>query len=434
MTPVIIGIICLAFLFILLLMQMPIAIAMGLTGFIGSAWLLGFDQALGMLGIYPFETWSSYTLSVVPLFILMGLLLYNSGVSTDLYDAAYTWIGHVRGGLAMATVGGCAAFASVSGSSISTAVTMGMVAIPEMRKHKYDPGLMTGVVASGGTMGAMIPPSMGLIFYGIITEQSIGKLFLAGFIPGITEAIFYIATIYLLCTLRPNMGPPGPYTTLREKGKSLKKTFPIFCLFLLVIGGIYFGVFSPTEAGGIGAFGAFMYAIITGNLARPLFLESLRSTTKVVAMVLLILTGASMLNIFMAVSRLPTELSDFVGSLPLNRYIILTFILFFYLVLGCFMDPLSMMLLTLPVFFPLIIAMDFNPIWFGILVTRMGEIANITPPLGMTLFVIKGIAKDIHMQTVVRGIVPFIVADILHLILLIVFPQISLFLPGMMSH
>ena len=433
MTPVPIGIICLAILFILLLMRMPIAITMAFTGFIGFAWIRGLNPALGMLGTYPFHTWFSYILSVAPLFILMGQICYYSGISTDLYESAHTWIGRVRGGLAMATVGGCAAFAAVSGSSVATAVTMGMVALPEMKKYKYDPGLATGVLAAGGTMGAMIPPSMGLIFYGVITEQSIGKLFLAGFIPGILEAVFYIITIYLICTWKPLMGPPGPGTTWKKKVGSLKKTGPVFGLFLLVIGGIYLGVFSPTEAGGVGAFGAFAYAIIARKLKWNDFRISLTNSAKVTGMVLLIVAGVSMLNSFLAVSRLPYELGEFVGSLPMNRYVTLSIIMLFYVILGCFMDPISMVLLTMPVFFPMIIKMEFDPIWFGILVTRVSEIGCITPPMGLNLFVIKGIAKDVEMQTIIKGVFPFIVADILHITLLIAFPQISLFLPGLMA-
>ncbi|SHO43869.1 TRAP transporter large permease [Desulfopila aestuarii] len=434
MTSVTIGIICLGLLFVLLLMRMPIAITMGFVGFLGFAWLRGADAAFGMAGVFPYDTWNSYLLSVGPLFMLMGHLCYHSGVSTDLYEAVHKWVGHMRGGLALATVGGCAAFAAVSGSSIATAVTMGSVALPEMKKYKYDRGLACGILAAGGTMGSMIPPSMALIFYGIITEQSIGKLFMAGFLPGITEAIFYMVTVYLLCLWKPELGPRGPVAPMKEKVKVLKKTAPILCLFVLIIGGLYFGLFSPTEAGGVGAFGAFTYSILSRRLSWDKFQLSLVNTVKVAAMVLLIVAGATMLNTFLAVSRLPTELGDFVSSLPLNRYVILAFILSFYLILGCFMDPLSMILLTMPIFYPLVIAMDFNPIWFGILIVRVCEIGCITPPMGMTVFVIKGIAGNTPVFTIYKGVLPFICADLLHLILLIAFPQIALFLPEMMTN
>lgn len=434
MTSVAVGTICLGILFLLLLMRMPIAITMGFVGFIGFAWLRGIYPAFGMIGVFPYDTWSSYLLSVGPLFILMGHFCYHSGVSTDLYESVYKWIGHLRGGLAMATVGACAAFAAISGSSVATAVTMGTVALPEMKKYKYHPGLATGVLAAGGTIGAMIPPSMGLIFYGIITEQSIGKLFIAGFLPGLTEALFYMITIYLICLWKPQFGPRGPVTPLIERVKALKKTSPVIGLFVLILGGIYLGIFSPTEAGGIGAFGAFVYAFLSRRLNRSNFNLSLRRSVTVSAMVLLILAGATMLNSFLAVSRLPTELGDFISSLPMNRYVILAFILVFYIFLGCFMDPISMVLLTMPIFFPMVIALDFDPIWFGILVTRTCEIGCITPPMGLNVFVIKGIAEEIPIFTIYKGVLPFLAADIVHLVLLVAFPQIALFLPGLMGN
>ena len=433
MTPVAVGVVCLGILFLLLLMRMPIAITMGFVGFIGFAWLRGLYPAFGVVGVFPYDTWSSYVLSVGPLFILMGHLCYHSGVSTDLFEAVYKWIGHFRGGLAMATVGGCAAFAAISGSSVATAVTMGTVALPEMKKYKYDPGLAAGVLAAGGTMGSMIPPSMGLIFYGIITEQSIGKLFMAGFLPGLSEALFYIITIYVLCLVKPQLGPRGPVTPVKDRVKALKKTSPVIGLFVVIIGGIYLGIFSPTEAGGIGAFGAFAYSLLARRLNWSNFNLTLRNTVSVSAMVLLILAGATMLNTFLAVSRLPTELGDFISALPVNRYIILAFILSFYILLGCFMDPLSMILLTMPIFFPMVIALDFNPIWFGILITRTCEIGCITPPMGLNVFVIKGVAHDVPMFTIYKGVLPFLAADLVHLTLLIAFPQISLFLPEMMG-
>jgi tripartite ATP-independent transporter DctM subunit len=316
---------------------------------------------------------------------------------------------------------------------MATAVTMGTVALPEMKKYKYDQGLAAGVVAAGGTMGAMIPPSFGLVFYGIVTESSISKLFFAGFVPGVLEAVLYIATIFVLCTVNPNMGPPGPKTSLTEKLKSLKNTWIVLVLFMLIMGGIYFGVFSPTEAGGVGAFGALLFAVGRRRLGWRDFWKSLGDTISLGAMIVIILIGANILNSFLTVSRLPIELGSFIVDLQVNRYIILVTILLFYLILGCLMDPISMILLTMPIFFPLVMVLGFNPIWFGIIVTGMGEIGVITPPVGLNVFMIKGIAPDIPVHTIFRGIIPFVITDIFRMALIVAFPAIALFLPGLMK-
>jgi C4-dicarboxylate transporter DctM subunit len=325
-------------------------------------------------------------------------------LSKDLYDTVHSWLGRLRGGLAMATVGACAGFAAISGSSLATAATMGTVALPEMRRFKYDDRLATGAVAAGGTIGILIPPSVILILYGIITEQSIGKLFLAGFIPGVLEAVFYMVTIYILCKSIPHMGPPGPKTSLTSKIISLKNTWIVLALFVLVIGGIYLGVFSPTEA-----------------------------TGKTTAMVFVIILGAMILGYFLAVSRIPSVLADSVAALEVNRYFILVLILLVYVFLGCVMDSMAIMLLITPIFFPLAMSLGFNPIWFGIMVTRVTEIGLITPPVGLNVYIIRGVAKDVPMQTIFRGIIPFLIADICEVALLIAIPQLSLFLPDLMK-
>lgn len=433
MTPLNVGLIGIVILLALIFTRMPIAFVMALVGFAGFAYLRGLNPALALLGSVPYRTFANYDLCAAPLFILMGYLCFFAGISTDLYDTVHRWIGHLRGGLAMATVCACAAFAAISGSSMATAVTMGTVALPEMKRYKYDPALATGVIAAGGTIGVLIPPSIGLILYGVITEQSIGRLFLAGFIPGVLEAVFYIITIFILCRWNPSLGPPGPRTSLTEKVKSLQKTWIVLALFLLVIGGIYFGVFSPTEAGGVGAFGAFLFAVGKRRLNWQTFQSSILDTVKIGAMCITILAGATILTDFMAVSRLPSELGFIISGLPVSRYIIIVVILFFYLMLGCFMDPISMILLTMPIFFPLILALDFNPIWFGILVTRMGEMGCITPPVGINVFIIKGVAKDVPMYTIFRGIIPFLIADICHVALLVAVPSLALFLPNLMK-
>ena len=433
MTPLTTGFIGIGILFLLLFLGMPIGIAMGLVGFAGFAYLQGFEPALGVLMTVPYTTFASYTLSVVPLFILMGAFCFHAGLSKDLYDTVYKWLGQLRGGLAMATVGACAGFAAVSGSSVATAATMGTVALPEMKRYKYDLGLATGSVAAGGTIGILIPPSVGLIIYGIIAEQSIGRLFLAGFIPGVLEAVFYIFTIYILCRLKPLMGPRGPRTSFIEKLASLKNTWIVLLLFVLVLGGIYFGIFSPTESAGVGAFGALIFALARRRLNWQAFKGSVLETLSTTAMILIIVLGAMIMGYFLAVSRLPFVIADTIAALEMNRYIVLFCILIFLLFLGCILDAPAMILLVTPIFYPVAISMGFDPIWFGIIIVRMCEMALITPPVGLNVFVIKGVAKDVPMYTIFRGIIPFLIADVFHVALLVAVPWLALFLPGMMK-
>ncbi|MBA7671134.1 C4-dicarboxylate TRAP transporter large permease protein DctM [subsurface metagenome] len=433
MTPMVVGFIGMGILMVLLFSRMPIGLVMGLVGFAGFAYIVSLDGALGILRVIAYSTFANYSMCVIPLFVLMGSFCFYAGLSKDLYDTVHSWLGSLRGGLAMATVGACAGFAAISGSSVATAVAMGTAVLPEMKRFKYDDRLAVGSVVAGGTMGILIPPSIGLILYAIIAEQSIGRLFLAGFIPGVLEGVFYMFTIYILCRYNPRMGPPGPRTSFTQKIASLKNTWIVLVLFLLVIGGLYLGVFSPTEAAGVGAFGAFIFALGRRRLGWKAFKGSLSDTGRTTAMVFIILLGAMILNYFLAVTRLPFELAGIIAGLALNRYIILGAILVIYLVLGCVMDSMGMMLLTTPIFLPLIMALGFDPIWFGIIVVRMCEIALITPPIGMNLFVIKGVAKDVPMSTVFRGIIPFVIADVCHVALLVAIPQLSLFLPSFMD-
>ena len=433
MSPLIIGVVGFILLVVLIFMRMPIAVAMGAIGVVGMAYILGPHAGLNLLKTAPYASIARYGFSVVPLFILMGNFCFHAGVSRDLYYTVNKWLGQFRGGLAMATVAACAGFAAVSGSSLATAATMGTVALPEMKKYKYDPALATGAIAAGGTLGILIPPSVVLVIYGILTEQSIGKLFLAGFIPGILEAFFYIITISIICKRNPLLGPSGARTSLREKVVSLKDTWMILVLFLVVIGGIYMGIFSPSEAAGIGAGGALGLALLRRRLSRQGFTASLLETVKATSMIFTILIGAMLLGYFMAVTRLPFELAGVVGGLEVNRYIILGAILAVYIFLGCMMIPMAMIILTIPIVFPLVIDQGFDPIWFGIITVRIFEIAQITPPVGMNVFVISGVAKDVPMGTIYRGIIPFLIADIFHLTLLVVFPQLALFLPSLME-
>ncbi|MBW1802998.1 MAG: TRAP transporter large permease [Deltaproteobacteria bacterium] len=433
MDPLFAGFIGIGVLVLLLFSGMPIGFVMGLVGFLGMAYLSGSKPAFTLLSTVPYATMASYSLSVIPLFILMGEFCFFAGISQELYYAVHKWLGQLPGGIAMATIAACAGFAAISGSSPATAATMGAVALPEMKRYKYDPALATGSIAAGGTIGILIPPSVILILYGILTEQSIGKLFLAGFIPGVLEALFYLAVIYILCKRNPQMGPRGPRTGLKEKVVSLKGTWVVLVLFFVVIGGIYLGVFSPTEAAGVGAFGAFVFALVKRKLTGRTFADSILETGKTTAMIFIIMVGAMILGYFFAVTRLPFELANMIAGLAVNRYIVLGIILIVYVFLGCIMDPLAMVLLTVPIFFPLVLALKFDPIWFGIIIVRVVEMGAITPPVGINVFIIKGVAKDVSMYTIFRGIFPFLVADILHVILLIAVPQIALFLPALME-
>ncbi len=432
MSPLIIGAAGIGILLIVLFSKIPIGPGMALVGFLGFACINGFAPALGLLKQVPYELFTQYDLCVVMLFILMGAFALTAGLSESLYKAVYTWMGHLRGGLAMVTMGACALFAAISGSSVATAATMATVALPEMKKYQYDPALATGSIAAGGTLGILIPPSVILIIYGIIAEQSIGKLFLAGFIPGVLEAVFYMITIAVLVRINPSIGPRGERSSFRKKTAALLKVWEVLALFLCVIGGIYMGVFTPTEAGGVGAFGAFFFALVRGRLRWRSLREALTSTTKNTGMIFMILMGALILGYFLSVTRLPFEVADIVAGLPVNRYVVLVVILFLLAVLGCVMDSMTIVLLTVPIFFPVIVRLDFDPIWFGILVVRVTEMGLITPPVGLNVYVIRGIS-NVPMGTIFRGVFPFIIADVLHVTLLIAVPQISLLLPSMMQ-
>jgi C4-dicarboxylate transporter DctM subunit len=424
MSPEYIGLIGVGFLVVLLFMRMWVGLAMAVLGFLGYAAITSFKNALLVAGSVPYSAIANEAVAAVPLFILMGVVVSNTGVSGDLYRAAYKWLGQLRGGLAMSTVVACGGFAAMSGSSAATAATMGKVALPEMRKYGYDEKLSTGAVAAGGTIGILIPPSMGFILYGILTEESIGKLFMAGIIPGILEILFYIAVIIILCQSNPMLGPAGPKTGFMEKLASLRYTWAMLCLFLLVMGGIYGGWFTPSEAGAIGAFGAIIISAISGKMTRENMMASILEAARTTAMIVLIIAGAFIFMKFMAVSRLPSWLADFVAGLPFSPMIIMMLILLLYIILGMFLD-------TLPILFPVIISLGFDPIWYGVVMVRVMEVGLITPPMGLNVFILAG-ATDTPLGIIFRGIVPFLIADILHIALLVAFPGISLFLVRMM--
>lgn len=432
MEPIEIGYIGMVVMFVLLFSGMPIGVVLGGIGFIGMVLVTGWDVGISLLGTVPYRTWASYDLSVVPLFVLMGSLTFYAGISKDLYNAVYKWLGGLPGGLAMATIGACAIFSSVSGSSIACAATFGKVTLPEMKRYKYDLALATGAIAAGGTLDILIPPSVMMIIYAMLTEQSIGRLFLAGFIPGIILAFFYMAIIYVQCKLNPSIGPSGPATTWKEKFTSIKGLWVTILLFVAVIGGLYFGVFTPTEAGGIGAFGAFVFGVAQRKLNWQGFKESLIDTGKTTAMIFVILLGAMIFNYFLAVTHLPSSVATFVGGLEVNRYIVLACILVMYIILGALMDELAMVFLTVPIFYPVVLHLGFDPIWFGIIIIMMCVFGMIAPPVGIIVFILKGIDPEIPMWTIYRGALPFFIAASVLVMLMIAFPQIVLFIPNMM--
>jgi len=432
MNPEIIGALGILIMFVLLAMKMYIGIAMALVGFLGLCVIVGVDAGVNILGITPLAEGSSYTLSVIPLFVLMGQFAFISGISTDIYKSVYAWMGHFRGGLAMATVLACAGFAAICGSSLATGATMGMVAIPEMKKYNYDPRLSLGCVAAGGTLGILIPPSIGFVIYGILTEQSIGKLFMAGFLPGILLAGMFIAAVFIQCRLNPEMGPCGASTTWKEKITSLKGTWGMLLLFTIVMGGIYFGIFTPTEAAGVGALGAFLFALFKKKLNKESFIQCLMDTGRTTALIFLIIIGANIFSTFLGLAELPMGLADFISGLALPRILILAGIVLVYIALGCVMDCYAIMILTVPIIFPVIEALQFDPIWFGVLMVIVLEVGLITPPVGLNVFVLKAAAPDVPLTTVFRGIWPFLVAALLAIVIITIFPEIALLIPSMM--
>ena len=420
-------------LFVFIFLGMPIGVAMAAVGIIGIAAIINVEAALIRLGLSAFTSTASYLIAVIPLFLLMGEFAFVSGLTQEAYYVAHKWLGRLPGGLAMATVGGCASFAAVSGSSAATTSTMGSVALPEMRKYKYDPGFAVGSIAAGGTLGILIPPSMAFILYGIITEQSIGKLFLAGIFPGLLEIVLYFITIYILAKHNPSLGPRGPKTSWREKLTALKGFWAVAILFLLVMGGIYTGIFTPTEAAAVGAFGAFAIALGRRRLTRDNVITSFRNTLRTTGMIFIMIIGATVFSYFLATSGLTIVLADFLAGLPFSPLVILISILFLFLILGCILHAFSLLLIMVPILYPVILSLGIDPIWFGVLTVIMIEMGLITPPIGMNVFIMSGVARDVPMYTIFRGILPFFLADIIHVALLVAFPQIALFLPNIMK-
>jgi tripartite ATP-independent transporter DctM subunit len=431
MSPEIVGLIGVVLLMVLIAAGMWIGLAMAIVGFLGIVYIRGLDQALMMSGVIPYEQIAFYPIAVLPTFVLMGMVIAETGIGADLYHTAHQWIGQLRGGLAMATTGACAMLAAIVGSGMTGIIVMANVALPEMRRFNYDDRLSTGAIAASSTMGVLIPPSLAFILYGILTEQSVGKLFMAGIIPGVLEAAFYMTTIYLLCRFNPRMGPPGPKTSFKEKIFSLKGTWAMLCLFLLVMGGIYGGIFTPTEAGGVGAFGAIVIAAAGRKLNGRKLVNSLKETALMCGMIMFMIAGVFIFMHFIAVSKLAFALGEFVAGLGVPDIVIIIAIIIMYIILGCFMPEVPMVILTIPIIYPVIVTLGFDPIWFGVIIVRVMEIGSITPPMGINIFVLSGITGT-PITTIFRGVIPFVISDCCHVALLVAIPALALFLPGMM--
>ena len=433
MSPEVIGIIGIIVLLVLFLIRIPVSISLIIVGTCGLALIRGWDSALVQLGTTPFSTASSYSLSVIPLFILMGMFLSYSGFGHDLYRAVDAWIGHVKGGLAITTIGTSAMFSAISGSVNATTATMARIALPEMKKYRYDDELSTSCVAAGGTLGILIPPSVILVLYGILTMEPIGKLLIAGLVPGLLQMALFMIVIYIMVLRNPALAPVTEKKPFKEKVTSLNSVWPFVFLFVLSVGGIYFGYFTPTEAGGVGAFGAFLLAIITRRLSWADFKASLSETTRLTAMIFFILIGADIFSKFLALSRIPVAITKFVSELALPAMVIMIFILIVYFILGMFLEGIAIYVLTLPVVYPLITMLGFDGIWFGVVMIFVMNMGLLTPPLGLSVYIISGVVKDIPIQRIFKGVIPMLLTIILCLVLVVIFPEIVTFLPDLMK-
>ncbi len=432
MTPITAGLVGIACLFALMLLRMPVAFAMMSVGFFGMWGLEGLRSASGVVITESYSAVASYSLIVAPMFVLLGNVSSAAGFSAGLYDAAYAWVGRLRGGLASASVLACAAFAAVCGSSVATAVTLGKVALPEMRRLGYAPGLSTGAIAAGGTLGFLIPPSTGFVLYAILTEQSIGRLFMAGVIPGLLLTALFVVVVSIVARLNPEAGPRGRVMSLAEKLATLRKSAPLLGVMVLSIGGIYVGVFTPVEASGVGAALVILLAVSSRSITGGALWSAVQDTLRTSVMLYTIVIGANVLNPFFAVTGIPAALGEGLQSLGLGAYGSLVVIILAYIVLGMFMDGLAMLVVTIPIVYPIVMGFGFDPIWFGVVAVIVIEMGMITPPVGMNVFVVRGVAGDVPLATIFRGVTPFLLAMIVALILVIIFPQIALLLPNSM--
>jgi C4-dicarboxylate transporter, DctM subunit len=434
MDPIYVGIIGVIFLVAILFLNLPVAFCMAIVGVLGFGYLISTQAALNIIIKDFYTVFSSYDLTVIPLFVFMGQILFYSGISRKLYDAAFIWFGHYKGGLAMATVGACASFSAISGSTNATAATMASVALPEMKRLKYRDELAAGTVAAGGSLGILIPPSVIFIVYGIMTEQSIGKLFMAGIFPGILLSVLFALTIYIWVSLKPQIAPRVENKGFKKKIMALSGLTEVLILFILVMGGLFIGIFTPTEAGAVGAFGGLVVPLISRQLSWKGFLEALYSSTRTTCMILMIVAGATVFGHFLAVTTIPSTLSSWAVELPLPSWGIMLVIMFFFFIGGLFMDALGMILLTIPIFYPVAVAIGYDPIWFGVVIVLVTELGVITPPVGINVYVVNGIARDIPLEVIFKGTFPFVLALLTYLVIMIMFPQIALFLPSFVAY
>jgi len=439
MSPEIIGIIGIVALIVLFLLRVPVGIAMLVVGFLGTGWIRGWNIAFLQLGRTPFETAGSYSLSVIPLFILMGMVVSFTGIGRDLFRAVDSWIGHFRGGLAMATLGTAAVFSSICGSLNATTATVARIVLPEMDKYKYKPSLSTSCVAAGGTLGSLIPPSVILVLYGILTREPIGKLLIAGIIPGIVQLLLFILTVYILIRRDPSLAPArAEKASFRERFSLMKNIWPFFLIFIVTIGGIYMGIYTATEAAAFGSFASIVTALVYGIVKKQFELKMLKvsfdQTVRLTAYIFLILMGANVFSQFLSISRIPVKLTAFVSSLDLNQYVILSLILIALFILGCFVEGLSLMVLTLPITYPIVTQMGFSGIWFGVIMVLAINIGALTPPLGISVYDVKGVAKDVPIQTIFRGVIPMVAAMVVCVAVLTIVPELVTILPDMMRN
>jgi C4-dicarboxylate transporter DctM subunit len=433
MNVIVVAALAFLLLMVLIVLRTPIAVAMIVSGLAGTTAISGWSTALATLKQGPFERATSYTLVVIPLFVLMGYLASQSGLSASLFRAANVWLGHLRGGLAMATVVGCAGFGAICGSSLATSATMATVALPEMKRYRYADTLATGSVAAGGTLGIMIPPSIIFVLYGIMTEQSIGKLLLAGVVPGIVETVLFCVAIALETALFPNLGAAGPRATFRQRLLAVRDVWEVLVLFVIVIGGLYAGLATPVESAAFGVVGALVFGLAKRTLTWRGLLDALDQTVRTTAMIFLIIIGADLFGYFMALSQLPLAIANWLIHLNVGALGVLWIILVLYLILGCVMDELAIILLTVPIFFPVVMQLGFDPIWFGVIIVVTVQIGLVSPPVGLNVFVIAGMARDVPIPRIFRGIMPFLAAMVVLLVLLTAWPDLALILPRNMK-
>ena len=433
MTPALIGSLGVAILFLLLAGGVPIAVSLGLVGLAGLATLITPEAALIKSGLIAFDIASRYELGVLPLFLLMAHICFAAGASRDFFDASAKFVGHKPGGLALASIGACGGFGAISGSSLATVATIGLVAYPEMRKHNYSPSLATGAITAGGSIGSLVPPSAALIVFGILTEQSIGRLFTAAIVPAVTQGLFYMAVIWLLCTLRPALGPRLPRAPWSERFASLSRLWDVGLLILLVIGGIAIGWFSPTEAASVGGVGALAMCAWRRRLTLAVLRKALTDTLRTTGMIYAIIIGAIVFSTFIAATGVAQILADTVTSMHADKLTVTIAMVIIVLALGMFLDGLALMTLTIPIFMPIVTHVGLNPIFFGIILVRAMEIGFVHPPVGMNVYVMHNIAKDVPLTTIFKGVIPFLISDLLHLVVLIAFPATVLFLPELLG-